>query len=395
MDEKIGNKKHEAYSLVGIGIDNINLEKYMQAKQEFDSALSISKQIGEKDAIDYAYTWLSKWDSITGNYKQSLEDYEKHIIYRDSLINEATIQKTVQAEMNFNFEQKQAAQKAEQDKKDALSYAESKRQKIIILLIASVAVTLALLLFNIFSSLKTTRKQKLLVEKQKVLVELQALRAQMNPHFIFNAINSIKQFIFENDTESADRHLSRFASLIRKVLENSKQESISLSEEIQMLTLYIELEMLRFANKFSYKIEVAGNVDTEKVLISPLIIQPYVENAIWHGLMHQEKHGELLIKFEKVESPIVSPQAGRSYDTLKCTIDDNGVGRKRSAAIKKERNHKSMGLSITKERLEILNMINKTKMNLEFIDKTNEDGSSAGTRVELFVPYIVTEISHA
>jgi LytS/YehU family sensor histidine kinase len=144
------------------------------------------------------------------------------------------------------------------------------------------------------------------------------------------------------------------------------------------------LESLRFSSKFNYKISIDKSIDAENVLISPLIIQPFVENAIWHGLMHlKERQGELLIGFEKING------------SLKCTINDNGIGRKRSMELKKGTSHESMGLSIAKERLQIVNMLNKAKTSVNLIDKTNKDGSPSGTIVELFMPVILNKLMYA
>jgi hypothetical protein len=215
------------------------------------------------------------------------------------------------------------------------------------------------------------------VERKIADLKLVALRTQMNPHFIFNSINSIQLFILKNDTDAAHKHLSRFSKLIRQVLENSKHEYIPLSEEIQSLELYIELERLRFSSKFDFKIHTDPAIDTDTVLISPMLIQPYVENAIWHGLMHlKNRSGELNILLEKHDN------------LLKIIIDDNGVGRKNSMLFKKNRTHKSIGLSINKERVDILNSLhNNSSLNITFIDKAGPEGESLGTRVEINLPY--------
>jgi ligand-binding sensor domain-containing protein len=216
------------------------------------------------------------------------------------------------------------------------------------------------------------------VERKIADLKLVALRTQMNPHFIFNSINSIQLFILKNDTDAAHKHLSRFSKLIRQVLENSKHEYIPLSEEIQSLELYIELERLRFSSKFDFKISAENTIDVDNVLISPMLIQPYVENAIWHGLMHlKNRSGELNIMFEKHDN------------LLKIIIDDNGVGRKNSILFKKNRTHKSIGLSINKERVDILNSLhNNSSLNITFIDKVGQEGEALGTRVEINLPYL-------
>jgi LytS/YehU family sensor histidine kinase len=300
------------------------------------------------------------------------------------LVNKEESKQIGKLEAKYEYEKQLAQKQADADKAKALAAALSKRQNVIIFLVASVTLlitTLALLIFRLW---RIARKEKLNVEKQKIAIELKALRAQMNPHFIFNAINSIQHFILNNDSQAAHHHLSKFSQLIRKVLENSKFESIPLSEEIKMLELYLELESLRFSSKFNYRISVDGGIDSENVLISPLIIQPFVENAIWHGLMHlKDRQGELVIEFEKMNG------------SLKCIINDNGIGRKHSMELKKGKIHQSLGISIAKERLQIVNMLSKAKTSINLIDKTNTDGTSLGTTVELFMPVILNKLAYA
>lgn len=225
--------------------------------------------------------------------------------------------------------------------------------------------------------LKRRTIEKYEINQKFAELELKALRAQMNPHFIFNSINSIQHFILKNDTDSAHKYLSKFSKLIRNVLENSKHEYITFSEEMQSLELYIELEQLRFSSKFNYSLMIGEGINPENILISPMIIQPYVENAIWHGLMNlKDKDGELIIGIEKRNGLLV------------CIIDDNGVGRKYSMELKEKSGHKSMGLALTNERVEIMNVLYHSHMKISIIDKLNEDGSSAGTRVEIFLHYV-------
>ncbi|MFI5149463.1 MAG: two-component regulator propeller domain-containing protein [Bacteroidia bacterium] len=239
------------------------------------------------------------------------------------------------------------------------------------------------LIYLIYTQRLKILKRNLLREdlfKRKISeIELKALRAQMNPHFIFNCIASIQNFILKSDTDSANKYLSKFSRLIRLVLINSTHEYISLENELETLGLYLDLEQMRFQEKFRYVIVVDKDIDTRNILIAPLIIQPYVENAIWHGLMHlTARKGELMIDIRK---------AG---DSLKCTIEDNGIGRKKSMESKTGSRHKSLGMSITKERLENINAIYKSKLSVNFIDKYDSQGLATGTVAELFIPLAIS-----
>ncbi len=245
----------------------------------------------------------------------------------------------------------------------------------------------SLILILVVGSLVTIRIRRLnqrVLEKSEVSRKLAetrliALRAQMNPHFIFNSINSIQLFILKNDTDAAHKHLTRFSKLIRKVLENSKNEYISIAEEIQTLELYIELERLRFSSKFIFEIRVSDEIQAESVLISPLLIQPYVENAIWHGLMHlKDREGVLKIRI------------GKKGEMLQCIIEDNGIGRKHSLQYKKKTEHKSMAMSLNKERVEIISKLHHQVMSLTITDKTDALGLPSGTQVEILFPFIQT-----
>ena len=223
--------------------------------------------------------------------------------------------------------------------------------------------------------IQKAEQEKTAINKQIAESELTALRAQMNPHFIFNAINSIQNFILKNDANSAHKYLTKFARLIRSVLENSKRDVILLSHEVESLTLYIELEALRASFSFDFAINVHTDTNPDSVLVPPMLIQPFVENAILHGLMPlTEKRGHLTIDFS---------QQG---NILKCVIDDNGIGRAAAEEIKQKKRstHVSMGTSVTQERLDILNKQNGIPTQVKIIDKY-EDGLATGTQVEIFI----------
>lgn len=384
QSEKMGNQAEVAKYVYNIGQVYLDEKKYKTAEKYIAKSVKLADSIDFKNVENEGNKRLSELYARTGQWEKAYESYKKYTGLKDSLFNDDRSKQMGKLEAKFEDEKQLTLQRAETEKSKALSEAASKKQKVIILLIAAVAASIALIALLIFRLWRTTRKEKVNIEKQKIAMELKALRAQMNPHFIFNAINSIQHFILNNDSKAAHLHLSKFSQLIRKVLENSRFESIPLAEEIRMLELYLELESLRFSSKFNYKISVENSINSENVLISPLIIQPFVENAIWHGLMHlKNRQGEVLIGFEKVG------------DSLKCTISDNGIGRKRSMELKQGSLHESMGLSLAKERLQIVNMLNKAKTSITLIDKTDTNGSPSGTIVELFMPVILNKLIYA
>lgn len=245
--------------------------------------------------------------------------------------------------------------------------------------IAAVLAVLALI-FLIFrmriSRLRKMDQKKALLQNRIAAIELNALRAQMNPHFVFNSINSVQYFITNNDPDSSQVYLSKFAKLIRYVVDNSKLTSIPVKNEIEALTLYLELEALRFGKYFEFEIKVHPNVDMEYTQVPSMLIQPYVENSIWHGIMHKEGHGKISVQLEMKEK------------VLYCMVQDNGIGRKRSMELKRKKNtlHQSVGMSNTRERLEIINQVNNSDMSVVVSDVTDDNGKVAGTKVEIYIP---------
>jgi ligand-binding sensor domain-containing protein len=219
------------------------------------------------------------------------------------------------------------------------------------------------------SKIKSTQKRKL------IEAELQSLRSQMNPHFIFNALNAIQDFVLNNDKENANIYLSKFAGLIRVIMENSKKPFISLSDEIKFLNLYLEIETVRFSRKFSYTIEIDPRVNRGETKVPSMILQPYIENSIKHGLAPKKGSGKLLVKITSTGSQ------------LSCIIEDDGIGRKRSLEAKRPGHaHVSRGMETTKERLRLLNESADVHMDLEIIDLLDAKGEPCGTRVLLTFP---------
>lgn len=215
------------------------------------------------------------------------------------------------------------------------------------------------------------------LQKQLAETEIMALHSQMNPHFIFNCLNSIKLYILDNDPVMASDYLTKFAKLIRLVLENTRLKKITLEKEIETLMLYIQMEEMRFKGKIRCKVHVADSLDTGYIEIPPLLLQPYVENAIWHGLMHKEEGGHIAVRI----SPL-------NTGYLNIEIRDNGIGRKKSAEYKSKGAilKKSFGMNVTYERIALLNHIFQNETFLEVTDLYDEGGEPAGTKVNLQIP---------
>jgi tetratricopeptide (TPR) repeat protein len=212
------------------------------------------------------------------------------------------------------------------------------------------------------------------LERKTSELEMKALRTQMNPHFIFNCLNSINRFILKNDKSEASEYLTKFSRLVRLVLHNSQSQLIPLENELEGLRLYIELEAMRFENQFTFDIKVPKDLDSSSLMVPPLFLQPYVENAIWHGLMHKEEHGKLSVQISSDERQLFF------------TITDDGVGRKKAMALssKSATKHKSFGMKITADRISLLNGTSEPAVVVN--DLVNADGFAAGTEVILKLP---------
>jgi tetratricopeptide (TPR) repeat protein len=202
--------------------------------------------------------------------------------------------------------------------------------------------------------------------------ELHALRSQMNPHFIFNCFNAVKSLVLKNENEAASQYITKFSKLVRMVLENSRSEWISLEQELNILTLYLDIEQTRFNNSFQYWINIEGDVDTEGVKIPPMLIQPYVENAIWHGLMHKEGGGNVTISIIQ-----------KTDNLLEINVLDDGVGRQKAMRIKSKSatKNKSLGIEISNDRLKIINQIYKVNAKVVIQDLVDSEGNPCGTNV--------------
>ena len=224
------------------------------------------------------------------------------------------------------------------------------------------------------------KKEKAEFEKKVEIskVELKALRAQMNPHFVFNSLNSIQHYILNSKSQEAAKYLNKFAKLIRTILSNSEKPMVTVNEDVESLKLYLELEQMRFDGKFDYEINVDKSVDGDYDEIPPMLMQPYLENAILHGLNPKETKGHLKIDIFTKDNYIV------------CRITDDGIGLVKSGEIKRTQpgqQHKSLGMKITSERVRILNDINKSDLSVSVTDLKDTNGDSCGTMVELYIPH--------
>ncbi|MET2986220.1 tetratricopeptide repeat-containing sensor histidine kinase [Aureibaculum conchae] len=345
MAISLKNKYIEASARNSIGKIDLQLNNFKEAEIESKKALLLAKEI---DAVEWqAESWqvLSKVYTQKEDYKEAFTAYQNYIQFRDSVFSEDKKAEITRKDMQFQLE-----------KKEALADAEIKRQKIIrnSAMAGGGILLLTAILSGVFYKKRRDDAEKIKLSKFEAKVadtELKALRAQMNPHFIFNSLNSINDFIAKNNTKQANDYLIKFSKLTRAILENSDKKWISLEEEIELSELYMQLESYRLKDKFSYRFNIDDKIDKENTLIPPLILQPFIENSIWHGIAPLNGDGNIEIGIKEKNNMLI------------CMVDDNGVGRKASnnRVLPKE----SKGISITKSRLDILG-----KGSVDFIDKT-------------------------
>lgn len=240
-----------------------------------------------------------------------------------------------------------------------------------------------ILIYLYFRKKSIIMKRQIALLNEKVALEkslgksvLSSIKSQMNPHFFYNALNTIQAYIFTNDKQKANNYLAKFSKLTRIILEMSEKETVFLSEDIQAIKLYLDLEKMRFSDDFTYEILTINIEDKENIEFPPMLLQPYIENSVKHGLLHRQGLKKLIISFEQKEQ------------FLYVTIDDNGIGRKRAGELNfiKKKNHQSFSTRANEKRLEILNQDRENKITFEIIDKINSKGEAEGTTVILVIP---------
>ena len=328
------------------------------------NGLSLAKETGNLSGVTDAFRNLSEVNTKEKEYKEALTNYQNYVLFKDSIFNEENTKKMVQLQMQFDFDQKEAKTKVQQAIKDAIAKEEIQQQKIVILAIilgSGILLLVLLLLIN-----KRKARHKLEVNK----LENKTLRSQLNPHFIFNALASIQKYMNEHP-ELAENYLAKFGKLMREVLENSEKEYITLEDEFAMLKNYMDLEKLRIKNGFEYEFVLGENVDVEEIHIPPLLFQPIIENAIWHGVANGNAKGNIIISTSLKEGVLLIEIENKNegYSSNNRISEENFVKRK------------SFGLQIVQERLSLLSKEKGKKSNLEMIP------TSQGMKVKILIPY--------
>ncbi|MGB5363700.1 MAG: histidine kinase [Aureibaculum sp.] len=373
-EEKALTRSKAKLDLGNAYIKQNKLDKAIPLLEESAAEAESSNDIEtQKDAIQK----LSEVYVSLGNDDKALSNYKKYVSLVDKLYKQKENEINEIVNLNKDLSEKQnRITSLEKDRElsesklqlyqseNRLTIENERRQRIIIY---ALLTGLILLLFSLFWMFKSNRQRRL----ANNLLALKSLRTQMNPHFIFNALNSVNSFIAQNDERTANRYLTDFSTLMRSVLVNSEEDFISLTKELELLNLYLKLEHSRFKDKFDYELNVDDRIEQDLFQIPPMLLQPYIENAVWHGLRYKKEKGFLKVALVKKDD-----------ETIIIEITDNGIGRTKSAELKTEHQKKqqSKGLNNIKQRIKILNEMYRDKVDV-LIEDLYDD--KTGTKVIL------------
>jgi tetratricopeptide (TPR) repeat protein len=381
----VTNSKNSINSVNSQSI-NYKIGRALVEKEDYKGAIPfLENSIKDADANNDlivkkdATRKLSEVYASVGDYDKALSNYQDYVTLVDTLYNRKEQEITRATRFATRMaDNKNRIASLEKDRalndskielrfKEQLLVEEENRNQLV--LIYSLSGGIFLMCIFAYLLFKNNKQQKL----ANNLLALKSMRSQMNPHFIFNALNSVNSFIAVNDERNANRYLSEFSVLMRSVLENSDEDFISLPKELELLELYLKLEHNRFKEKFDYEIAVDNSIKLEEFSIPPMLLQPYIENAIWHGLRYKEEKGSLEISVKPVDS-----------ESISVIIKDDGVGRKRSIELKTKNQlkQKSKGMSTIQNRIAILNDMYQDRIDVQVSDAF-EDGT--GTKVELLL----------
>ena len=378
--ESIGSKERIATVFHNVGTVFLAQKKHSNALTYLEKSIEIRKQSGSQNQIHHTFRIISDVYKDLGQTSNSLNYLTMYTNYVDSNASLKSATKIAELSELYRAEQRDrlitsqsdSIEKQRQDKVIASTKLENiqLRNQFQTYIIAAFLLIMALAGIIIFFRWNQTQ---LLQQQRESEMSQTLLRAQMNPHFVFNAMSVIQSYIYENDTENSSKFLVNFSRLMRLILENSSKEEISIETEEDILRKYLETQKLRFEDRFEYSIEIEEAIEFERAMIPPMITQPFIENAIEHGQLHTIEGGFIRVKFSKTGGMLV------------ITIEDNGVGRKGAELNKKSKDHKSMAMQITSDRIKNLNKKHRTagSVIVEDYDKTLQ----TGTKVLISLPY--------
>lgn len=345
-----------------------------------NKSIAVSEKINDQNALLLANDLLHRYHANQNNYKMAYQTLLNFNSVNQNIFNKEKQNSIAEISTKYETEKKEAQIKALSQQKK-IADLESQKQKSITIAVTLFLLSLLIIGYLLFKRYKANQKNELLkvsleetektlkAEKKAAESELKALKSQMNPHFIFNALNSIQEQFMFGDKLLANEQMGNFTTLTRQILTVSGKKKISLATEVDILTKYLELEKMRFDSDFTYLIKIAENIDDEYTELPPMLIQPFVENSIKHGLLHKKGLKELHLTFALNDDETF----------LICTIQDNGIGRAQSKAIQQKNKHNSFSTSAIAQRLELLYGGANMENLLQYKDLTDENGNPTGT----------------
>ncbi|WP_046758428.1 tetratricopeptide repeat-containing sensor histidine kinase [Kordia jejudonensis] len=364
------DKFHLSGLYVNLGWAYLELKNYNLAEKYLNEGLEISKEYNLKSAIAESYEYLSRIAENKKQYKKALAYQKQSYELNTEITNEKNFKYVNDMIVKYDKDkynlQIESLEKENENVKLTL-----RRNKSIWITSSIVLAFLAIMIYILY-------RQRLLNNEKKILtLEQDMLRSQMNPHFVFNSLNSIKQYIIANEQKNAVHYLNKFAKLIRKILDASRVKVVPLGDELETMDLYMSIENIRFSNEINFDIMVDDNIDLDQIKIPSLVLQPFLENALWHGL--SSKKGQKNIKLSV---------ASAEKDFITISIEDNGIGRDAAQKIANDKivKRKSIGIALTKNRLANFVKDFKNKFSFYFVDLKDENEKPSGTEVVLRIP---------
>ena len=367
---KLGDPKIISDVLQNLGVALMEQNKYNEADILLKESLKIAQQYNLPEQIIDASKSLSKIWEFKGDYKKAFQYYQQAKSLENEISNSLNL--SYVNDLILKYEANKSANKFQilADQNELIKTKLKKNQTS--LLIGGFGLALLAGIFYILY-----RQYQLKNDKKLLTLEQTMLRSQMNPHFLFNSLNSIKLYIINNEKKNAVHYLNKFSKLVRKILEASSLKEISLADELETVELYMNIENIRFSNEINFNISIEDDIDIHTVKIPSLILQPFLENALWHGL--SSKEGEKNIDLQV---------SSGSSNFIEISITDNGVGREASEIIKKNKvlKRKSVGIDITKERLANFSKDYQNTFNVNIVDLYDTENSPIGTQIILQIP---------
>ncbi len=371
MVNQIGDQFYIALANINLGWANSKLQNFQEAEKYLQKGVEISVEKDFKQFLSMAYLYLSQLYEARSNYKKSLEYQRLSQDVQAEYLNEANHKYVSDLNLKYDSEKKRnTISLLEQKNKLAEVKLNQARQNNMY-----IVVLFSLILLLLFVGY---RQYRLKNQKEHLKAEQKLMRSQMNPHFIFNALLSIRIYLQNHDVDEAILYLGQFAKLIRSILSSSLAKENTLKEELETMELYISIENIRFCNEIETTLTIDEHLNLEAVKIPSLILQPFVENALWHGLQPKEGSKKLSIDVQKKNDKYVS-----------ITIKDNGIGRAKTREIPKEKRNtqkKSIGIDLTLKRLQSFSKNLKNSYKLEIIDLYDTEKEAQGTQVKLDLP---------